>query len=262
MDMKRMTMIVLAAFMACGTAFGWGREGHEVIAKIAENHLQPSARKTIEKYLGDHSIVYYAKWMDEYRHTDEYAFTSPWHTAKVDDKLEYKPSGKRGDAIYGIQQAVSILETYKEHNDSTVCVNIKYLIHLAGDMHCPAHISYPGRSQSFKVDFGDDHYLKPKETISYHSVWDYAVIQSSRIWSVTEYAEELDRKSKKEISAIMTGTPEQWLHDNAKRCMVQFDMASPGDALLQDFVNDALPLIETQMLYAGYRLASMLNELF
>jgi hypothetical protein len=79
---------------------------------------------------------------------------------------------------------------------------------------------------------------------------------------VTEYAEELDRKSKKEISAIMTGTPEQWLHDNAKRCMVQFDMASPGDALLQDFVNDALPLIETQMLYAGYRLASMLNELF
>lgn len=262
MNMKRMTLIVLAVILACGTASGWGREGHEVIAKIAENHLQPSAKKTIEKYLGDHSIVYFAKWMDEYRHTKEYAFTSPWHTAKVNENLEYVPSGAKGDAIFGIQQAIETLKNYKELPDSTVSVNIKYLIHLVGDMHCPAHISYSGRSQGFKVDFGDNHYLKPKETISYHSVWDYAVIQSSRIWSVTEYARELDRKSKKEIEAITAGTPEQWFHDNASRCIVQFDMASPGDALLQDFVNEALPLIETQMLYAGYRLAAVLNGLF
>ena len=88
------------------------------------------------------------------------------------------------------------------------------------------------------------------------------MIQSSRIWSVSEYAQELDRKSKKEIKAITAGTPEQWFHDNAERCIVQFDMAGPGDAILQDFVNEALPLIETQMLYAGYRLAALLNELF
>ena len=47
--MKKIALIVLAAMMACGTAFGWGRAGHEVIAKIAENPLQPSAKKTIEK---------------------------------------------------------------------------------------------------------------------------------------------------------------------------------------------------------------------
>lgn len=262
MNMKKIALIVLAALMACGTASGWGREGHEVIAKIAENNLQPSARKTIEKYLGDHSIVYFAKWMDEYRHTKEYGFTTAWHVAVVDENLEYAPVRAKGDAIYGIKQAVEVLKNYKEQTDSTVCVNLKYLIHLVGDMHCPAHIYYTGRNQNFKVDFGDGHYLKPKETMSFHSVWDYAVIQSSRIWSVTEYAQELDRKSRKEIKAITAGTPEQWFHDNAKRCIVQFDMAGPGDAILQDFVNEALPLIETQMLYAGYRLAAVLNELF
>ena len=260
--MKKIALIAIAVMMACGTAFGWGREGHEVIAKIAENNLKPSVKKKVEAYLGNHSIVYYAKWMDEYRHTKEYAFTSPWHTAKVVKNLEYTPSGKKGDAVYGILQAMETLKNYKDLPDSTVCVNIKYLLHLVGDMHCPAHISYPGKSHGFMVDFGDNHYLKPKMTINYHAVWDYAVIQSSRIWSVGDYAEQLDRLSRKEIKAIVAGTPQEWFHDNAVRCLVQFDMASPGDALLQDFVNEALPLIETQMLYAGYRLAEVLNSIF
>lgn len=36
----------------------------------------------------------------------------------------------------------------------------------------------------------------------------------------------------------------------------------PGARLKQDFINAAMPLIETQMLYAGYRLAYVLNTLF
>ena len=95
-----------------------------------------------------------------------------------------------------------------------------------------------------------------------HTVWDEAAIQSSRIWSVGEWAEELDRKSAKEIKAMAAGTPRDWLEDNARRCVVQFEMSAPGDNVAQDFVNEALPLIETQILYAGYRLAALLNSIF
>lgn len=260
--MKRIFMAVLVTALTCGSAFGWGREGHEVIAKLAENNLKPAKKKLIEKYLGDHSIVYYAKWMDEYRHTPEYGFTHSWHVAVVDENLKYAPVRKDGDALVGLKQALETLKDYKNLPDSTISVNLKYIIHLVGDMHCPAHIYYTGRNQNFKVEFGDNHYLKPQMRVSIHSVWDYAVIQSSRIWSVSEYAEELDRKSAKEIKAITAGTPEDWLSDSAERCLVQFDMAKPGDRLLQDFVNQALPLIETQMQYAGYRLAAVLNSLF
>ena len=38
--------------------------------------------------------------------------------------------------------------------------------------------------------------------------------------------------------------------------------AHPGARLKQDFINAAMPLIETQMLYAGYRLAYVLNTIF
>jgi hypothetical protein len=95
-----------------------------------------------------------------------------------------------------------------------------------------------------------------------HDVWDYYAIQSSRIFSTSEYATELDRLSAKEKAAIVEGTYLDWLHDNADICLLQFELAYPDARLKQDFINAAMPLIETQMLYAGYRLAHVLNTIF
>ena len=260
--MKRILIAALVAALACSNAFGWGREGHETIAKIAENNLKPSAKKKIEQYLGNHSIVYFAKWMDEYRRTPEYEHTGNWHGVPVTKELKYTPAEGGNDAVSAIKAAMNVLKDYKNLPDSTVCVNLKYLIHLVGDMHCPSHLYYQGYNIKFKVVFGDKYYIKPVQELNYHTVWDYAVIQSSRIWSVGDYAEQLDRLSKKEIKALTEGTVEDWLEGNARRCEIQFEWAEPGDTLGQDFVNKALPLIETQMQYAGYRLAAVLNILF
>ena len=111
--MKRIIITLIAVIAISAPSFGWGREGHEAIAKIADNHLQPSAKKKIEKYLGGRSIVYYAKWMDDYRKTKEYSHTSPWHCATVDENLKYRHTPETGDAIYGINQAVEIIKNYK-----------------------------------------------------------------------------------------------------------------------------------------------------
>jgi hypothetical protein len=43
---------------------------------------------------------------------------------------------------------------------------------------------------------------------------------------------------------------------------MQFDILKPDQKINQDFFNEAMPLIETQILYAGYRLAAVLNDLF
>jgi hypothetical protein len=257
--MKRIVFICLLALIGTSSAFAWGREGHEVIARIAENNLKPGVKKKIESYLG-HSIVYYAKWMDEYRHTPEYKFTHSWHSCVVDEELKYVPQSG-GDAVYGLTYATENLVDYRHLSDSAVAVNIKYLVHLVGDLHCPAHIKYRGREYSFKVKFGGG-YIQPRVNARIHDVWDYYAIQSCRIFSSSEYAEELDRLSSREMKAIVEGTYVDWLHDNAGRCLLQFDLAYPDAALKQDFINAAMPLIETQMLYAGYRLAYVLNTIF
>ena len=79
---------------------------------------------------------------------------------------------------------------------------------------------------------------------------------------MSEWAAELDRCTRAEKKAISAGSPRDWLHDNAVRCEVQFDWARPDERLGQDFLNLAVPLVETQILYAGYRLAALLEELF
>ena len=261
--MKKLFLLLLfAGLLNAGNAFGWGREGHETIAKIAERNLTKKAKKRIEKHLGGHSIVYFAKWMDEYRHTPEYKFTNSWHTAPVNAELRYEDSmfKEGGNAIYGLEMAIENLKNFRNLTDSAVEVNLKYIIHLVGDMHCPAHIKYTTHNMKYEVMF-EDKYHKPHK-FNIHSVWDNEIITTSRIWSVSEWADELDRSSNAEKQAIVTGTPRDWFHDNAVACEVQFEWAKPDQRLGQDFLNKAVPLVEQQIRKAGYRLAHVLNELF
>ena len=55
--MKKLLLLLLfAGLLNTGSVFGWGREGHETIAKIAERNLTKKAKKRIEKYLGNTAI--------------------------------------------------------------------------------------------------------------------------------------------------------------------------------------------------------------
>lgn len=262
--MKRLLIFAFAAVLPllfADEALAWGREGHETIAKLAERHLTDRARKRIERYLGNHSIVYYAKWIDEYRNTPEYHFTTYWHTAPVNAELRYDDSllTPRGNAVQALEDAVARLRDYRSLDDSTVCVNLKYIIHLVGDMHCPAHVKYTTYNMKYDVYFGEG---SKAQKFYVHHVWDNEIIHACRIWSVTEWAGELDRLSKRERLAIQQGTPRDWIHDCAVDCEVQFEWAKPDSCLGQDFLNKALPLVESQLRKAGYRLAAVLNELF
>ena len=162
--MKKLLLLLFAAALSLSAsepARAWGREGHETIAKIAERNLTKRAKKRIEKYLGGHSVVYYAKWMDEYRQTPEYAFTNDWHTAPVGADLRYgdellKPG--KGNAVYGLELAIRNLRDYRSLTDSAVAVNLKYVIHLVGDMHCPAHIKYTTHNTKYDVLFEDKYH--------------------------------------------------------------------------------------------------------
>lgn len=258
--MKRLILFVLSC-MLCSvhpeTALAWGREGHETVAKLADRHLTRRARTRIERYLGNHSIVYCAKWMDEYRHTPAYGFTAEWHTAPVDSALRYAGPAPMGDAVSGLEQAVAALRGYRSLTDSAVAVNLKYIIHLAGDMHCPAHIKYRGHAMKYDVSFERE----PRKYYVHH-VWDNEVIRRMRIWSVSEWAAELDRLPKREQRAVAAGSPREWLEESAAACEVQFEWATPDAVLGQDFLNEAVVLVESQLQKAGYRLARILNELF
>ncbi|AWI09373.1 S1/P1 nuclease [Ereboglobus luteus] len=256
--MKKIILpLVILAFCSAQTMFAWGKRGHDSIAYIAECNLTPKAKATIEKYLGNRSIVYYSTWMDEYRRTPEYKYTHPWHTGGVDKNLKSTPEGRKpdGDAVAELEKAIATLKNYKKLDAATVNLNLKFVIHLAGDMHCPVHIKYPDIKMNFKVK------MKGRE-MTYHAVWDSGLIEASHAWGYMEYRHQLDRYSNAERIAMSKGTPADWFHESAKDCVKIYDWAKPGADLGQDYINQAHELAEMQIVKAGYRLARTLNELF
>ena len=86
--MKKL-LILVCALCSCLTSFGWGQKGHDTIAYIAECNLDPDVYAKVVKALGNHSLVYYANWMDNASHTPEYRYTKTWHYANVDKGFTY-----------------------------------------------------------------------------------------------------------------------------------------------------------------------------
>ncbi|MDR2040488.1 MAG: S1/P1 nuclease [Bacteroidales bacterium] len=249
--------ILLVGIIIClpNTLFAWGQSGHNAVAYIAECNLTKKAKKNIEKYSG-HSIVYYSVWMDNYRATPSYAHTTVWHTAAVDEHLQYTEAvrSSKGDVVCELENAIKALQGYKNLEDSLVVLNLKYVIHMVGDMHCPVHVKYPG-IKNFNVKLNGTQY-------SYHAVWDSQIIDRYRKWGYMEWAHQLDRCTKKEIKEMASGTPREWFHQTAVDCRVIYEWASPNEELGKDFLNVAIFLAESQILKAGYRLAGVLNLLF
>ncbi len=207
--MKKLLILLLCSTLFhSGPVFGWGREGHETIAKIAERNLTKRAKKRIEKNTseGTRSSTMPSGWTNTARPPNMPSRTAGTRRlsmpVSITDELL---NPKRGNAIYGLESAIRILENYREQSDSTVAVNLKYVIHLVGDMHCPAHIKYATHDMKYDVLFEDKYRKAHKFYV--HSVWDNEIITVSRIWSVSEWADELDRLPKSDKQAIAAGTP-------------------------------------------------------
>ena len=153
------------------------------------------------------------------------------------------------------QNAIKKLENYKALDDSTVAVNLKYIIHLVGDMHCPAHVRFPDTKIWYNVKLNGKKY-------AYHSLWDTQIITQCHKWHYMEWQHQLDRCSKKEKQSIMAGTPRDWFSQTATDCRHIYSIAPENSELGRDFLNENITLAEQQILKAGYRLAKVLNDLF
>ena len=253
-------LLIVALFAAPHAVFAWGQNGHDAVAAIAEYNLTPKARATVEKYLGGRSIIYYSTWMDHYRHTPEYKYTTQWHTAAVDDKFRHTDAVARegGDAITAVNKAILDLRDYKKLSDETVALNIRVLVHLLGDMHCPVHVKYTTIKTNFNV-------LINGKKVSYHSVWDGNVVDVHR-WGYMEWMHQMNRLNKDQIAEVTAGAPRDWFHQTALDSRVIYDWVKPNAELngtdYRDFLNKAAPLAESQLQKAGYRLAKVLNDLF
>ena len=153
--MKKTILSLLLAMFATGTLWAWGGQGHSTVAYIAEKHLTPRAKANIESYLNGQSIVYYAAWMDFNRTDPPMDVTRDWHVDYWTDDMRTDANGNPVPpySVSQIKRIVSEMSDFRSLSDSLVNINIKFLVHLVGDMHCPVHIDFP-TSRPMKVKEG------------------------------------------------------------------------------------------------------------
>ena len=278
-----LTMFLLA--LSAQSVSAWGVLGHRTIAAIAENHLTPEAKAATDKYLGT-SLPKVALWMDRTAswtkkrkgHIPGWEQTSTWHTLVVDEKCRVSdvrtPKGS-GNLVPSVKMCIENLNNYRNLTDSAVVVNLKCLVHMMGDMHCPTHIyflEFPDCFQSPKDANGKRTPARDRMSVyyndkkmTYHSFWDgpainaiYPEYKSDYLY----YAKAFDKASAKQKAKFCKGSINDWVHDSAKSCRPVYNNVKAGDHLDRDFILSYSKITQKQCLKAGCRLAHILNEVF
>lgn len=255
--MKRFLILILCIVIT-KTSFGWGPKGHDIVAYVAESNLTSEAAQKIDSILGGHSLVYYSSWMDGIRGTDEFKHTSSWHYLNVDEgeTFESMPKNPDGDVLSAVESIVKELKS-GDLSPEDEKINLKMLIHLVGDMHCPMHLGrksdYGGNSVDVKF-FGRDTNL--------HSIWDSALIESAHKWSYTEWQNQIDIYGDDKVKELQEGTPTDWTKGTWIVCCDVYENTPTDENLSYDYVVYATPILEEKLLEGGLRLARLLNEIY
>lgn len=257
MKQRFLLSFFLASSAVC--VFGWGQKGHDTVAYIAENHLTPAAKTAVDSILEGKTMVYWANWLDNASHSQDYAYTKTWHYKNIDEGLAFEdaPNIPEGNIVEAIYSQTDVL-TDPEASTADKNLALKMVIHFLGDIHQPMHM---GRATDrggnyHKVKF----FSKPTNL---HSVWDTDILEAAHAWSHTEWQREIDLLPPMEEEAIiMEGNPETWGKETYGVCSEIYSATPEGQTLSYDYIAAWTSVIESQLLKGGLRLADVLNSIF
>lgn len=275
--MKRVFLTPLLLLFCYCSALAWGRDAHAVIGYIAEQNLTPEAKAKCHQYLR-HTLAFEASWMDNWRYCKGFKGTAHWHIGYAYPERQYtgdfrtqilNPESVRKSAAYRINEFHNELRTsYKSMPDTLIANKIRFLIHMLGDMHCPAHIAFPVEDKPTYDEttvYNRYRLLNKGKKFTYHSMWDRItkILHPKR--NIVEWLAATDTYSAKERAKICRGDANDWLKGIAKETMRSYKMI-PRDTDIAKLTakqrRDLEALANQQMSYAGYRLAHILNDIF
>ena len=140
---------LLLGFLASVPCFGWGSDGHKIIAEIAWQEMTPEARAAVEKLLADdpdcHTIQEASVRADEVRREPEYAWTAPLHYVNLPPGSESLDMGRDcpdGNCVVGAIERFAKVLRDKQASQAERREAFKFLVHFVGDLHRPLHVSH------------------------------------------------------------------------------------------------------------------------
>lgn len=268
-SIKRLTCLVLVLFLISlmpMRASAWGGDGHRIVAIIAEGHLSPKARQSIETLLGEQTLADIANFADLVR--NRRPETSNFHFADIpisrdsfDRARDCKKDPEKGDCV------IAAIERFaREANRSDLSVGqrrfaLKFIVHLVGDLHQPLHSADNNDrgGNNVKVSW----FGHRGKGINLHSVWDRLIIEQAGLDEI-EFADALEELfTPQQAQDFQKGTLTDWANE-AHLLAKQFAYGKlPDDrALGQEYYDATFEVVDVQLYRAGVRLARVLNSIY
>jgi nuclease S1 len=254
--------ILLAFLFIPSSLYAWAREGHEIVAMIAEPRLHPEVRDAVVALLEGTTFIEAASWADKVRNQQ----TAPWHYVNIDiTDTEY-------DAVRVCPQSQCVIGQIERFRhvlaDPAGDVKkrqkaLKYLIHFVGDLHQPLHASdnHDHGGNDVQVEFlGETINPYKHKPWNLHAVWDSGILEEHDR-DAHHYAERLnDWLNSQPEGAFQNGSVVDWAMESHRIAKEKVYVLPQNRKLGGDYYRANVPVVDHQLAKAGVRLAKLLNE--
>jgi hypothetical protein len=258
----RFSLLLLLVFS--GPAYAWGPQGHEIVARIAADHLTPSAHLRISQLLGGDApalMVLDSNWADEVR--ADRPQTVNWHFVNIE--VGAKAYDPRRDCandncvVAQIGRDMAVLQD-RQASHSARLEALRFLIHFVGDLHQPLHAAD-------RHDKGGNNVVvyQGRHRSNLHRVWDEDVVEALGADAMADAAAIETGLSSQDKARIMTGTPVDWANETFQVAVHEIYGRLPGSGPLRlprDYAQRQKQPVRLQLARAGLRLAALLNAIY
>ena len=264
--MKRL-LSALFLLAVAAPAFGWSKQGHQLVGSLAESDLTPAARAEVNHLLAgepDPTLAGVSTWADEIRAEGNALGerSRPWHYINFNRAgCDYVPARECPDGncvIAAINAQTAILADRTQPLQARREA-LKFVVHFVGDAHQPLHAGF--RNDRGGNDFQLNYRGKGSpqgEGTNLHGVWDYWLLQSANLDNAG-YLAQLRQSPLPQDPALGLDNPAaEWTLESCR--LIETVSAYPRKRRINDdYLNQHRPTAEIRVRQAGARLAALIN---
>ncbi|NNE05771.1 MAG: S1/P1 nuclease [Xanthomonadales bacterium] len=262
MKTHSLMVIVVVTLMCCSSsALAWGPIGHKVVGGLALDGLDAQAERRLHDLMGTsdlEELTDWCNWPDEYRATDQGAWSSPLHYVNI-------PVGAGSyDAARDCRQELCVTEAIPRYaaelSDPTLDKAQRqrafgFVCHFVGDLSQALHAG-------FGHDRGGNDFLIRFEgkDLNLHEFWDSTLIRTRthqwrQLYQMLRPAEPVPDPRDWDPSLAI-----QWTNSSHHLASTLAYPAQPE--VSSEFEERSWRLIQQQLLAGGKNLSLVLNSAF
>lgn len=300
--MKKITSLCLVLFIYSTSLFSWWDPGHLVTAMIAYENLDPEAKKQVDEltkllqrdYPYVNHFVATGPWPDDLKAEGVRSFDT-WHYTNIPLNNARLPLADPPviDIIWAINQMQKVLKSDKSRAVDKAR-HLAFLVHLVADLHQPLHSTSLHDEAHPAGNAGGNAFRLKGEWRNMHALWDDGCGYLSDLNDINPYGKEKDELEGTEVfrikqfaNELMTEYPQAYFSCNnqldpdfwaleSHKLAIKYGYKGvnevqengyqkwikEGDEPSELYLKNGQKIVKERLAVAGYRLASILNDIF